>query len=81
MSASRDERPEIRSRASNASLLSAERGSAVDRVQEAVLHRQELEEAKRENEVLRRRVKELERLVREKRESGLGAVEGVATGG
>jgi hypothetical protein len=47
------------------------------RYEEVLLHRQELEEAKRENERLRRRVRELEGMVRGRRASsvstGIGA--------
>lgn len=47
------------------------------RYEETLVQRQELEEARRENEILRQRVKELEKLVREKREgSGAGATDG-----
>jgi uncharacterized protein YlxW (UPF0749 family) len=38
------------------------------RYEEVMLHRQELEEAKRENDRLRRRVRDLEALVRGRRE-------------
>ncbi|KAL1622409.1 hypothetical protein SLS54_004974 [Diplodia seriata] len=41
--------------------------SAATRFEEAALHRQELEEAKRENELLRKRVRELESELRESR--------------
>jgi len=53
----------IRSRASMASIVDGGR-----RLEETVLHRQELEEARKENEALRQRVKELERMLRERRE-------------
>lgn len=43
--------------------------AATTRYEEAVLHRNELEAAKRENEALKRRIRELERHVRERRAS------------
>lgn len=43
------------------------------RYEEVLLHRQELEEAKKENERLRRRVRELEAVVRGRRESSTSA--------
>ncbi|EOD47211.1 uncharacterized protein LTHEOB_5388 [Neofusicoccum parvum] len=44
--------------------------SAAARFEEAALHRQELEEAKRENELLRKRIRELEVELRGRRSSG-----------
>jgi hypothetical protein len=41
------------------------------RYEEVLLHRQELEEAKRENDRLRRRVRELEAMVRGRRASSV----------
>ena len=42
------------------------------RYEETALHRQELETVKRENDVLKQRIRELERLVRERRASDAG---------
>ncbi|OJD28942.1 uncharacterized protein BKCO1_1020008 [Diplodia corticola] len=46
--------------------------SAATRFEEAALHRQELEEAKKENELLRKRIRELESELRGPRSSGAG---------
>lgn len=50
------------------------------RYEEAAFHRHELEAVKRENEVLRRRVRELERTLRARRQSD-ASVSGANTGG
>lgn len=50
------------------------------RYEEVLLHRQELEEAKRENERLRRRVRELEAMVRGRRASGVSTRDGGGVG-
>lgn len=50
--------------------------SAAARFEEAALHRQELEEAKRENELLRKRIRELEMELRGRRSSGGAAATG-----
>lgn len=46
------------------------------RYEEAAFHRGELEAVKRENEGLKRRIRELERVVRERRESDASATGG-----
>ena len=45
---------------------------STQRYEEAAHHRSELEIAKRENEVLRRRIQELERSLSNRRQSGIG---------
>jgi len=64
--------PSAASRTPSVSLPQAQSHAAAPttpRYEEVMLHRQELEEAKKENERLRRRVRELESLVRGRRES------------
>ncbi|KIW08460.1 uncharacterized protein PV09_01363 [Verruconis gallopava] len=70
--------PSAASRAPSISATGGPLMPTTPRYEEVLLHRQELEEAKRENERLRRRVRELEALVRGRRASSVSTREGVS---